>query len=265
MENLVLVEKKENIAIVTLNRPEKHNGLHMPMFDALIKTAKELKKDKSIRAVILQANGPSFCAGLDFASVGKAPASAIPKFLKWPWQKTNTFQKVAWIWRELPMPVIAAIHGNCFGGGIQIALAADFRFCAPKAQLSVMEMKYGLIPDMSGTIPLNEQLPLDKIKDLAMTGRVLSGEEAYDMNLVTWLADDPKEAALEYAQLLASKSPDAIRACKTLFTKNRQSSEIEALSRERLYQVWMFATPNQRVALKAGMKKGKPAFKDRMI
>ncbi len=265
MNSLVVVEKKENIAIVSLNRPEKHNGLNMVMIESLINAAKEIKKDKQIRAVVLQGNGESFCAGLDFGSVAQKPASIVPKFLKWPWQKANDFQRVAYIWRELPMPVIAVIHGNCFGGGIQIALGADFRFASPDSKLSVMEMKWGLIPDMSGTISINEQLPLDIAKDLAMTGRVISGEEAKEINLVTWLDDNPKEAAFEYAKLLASKSPDAIRACKALFSKNRHASESEALRRERLYQMWMFATPNQRKAMKAGMKKEEAEFSERML
>lgn len=265
MAQFVIVEKKDKIAIVTLNRPDKHNGLNMQLLSELIDAGKKLKKDKKVRAVILQGNGPSFCAGLDFGSVTKQPTSILPKFLKWPWQKMNDFQRVGYIWRELPMPVIAAVHGNCFGAGIQIALGADFRFATPDANISVLEMKWGLIPDMSGTIAMGEHLPLDIAKDLAMTGRFISGEEAKAMNLVTWLADDPKAAALEYAELLASKSPDAVRACKQLFTKNKHASDSEALQRERLYQMWMFATPNQKKAMKAGMKKEQAEYADRLF
>ena len=133
---------KNHIAYVTLNRPEKHNGLDEQMFKELVGTAKQIRKLRDIRCVIISGNGPSFCAGLDFNYVAKHPSMVFKFFLKFPWSKDNMFQRVAHIWRDLPMPVISVVHGNCFGAGMQIILASDFRIATPDAQLSIMEMKW---------------------------------------------------------------------------------------------------------------------------
>ncbi|GAB3029147.1 crotonase/enoyl-CoA hydratase family protein [Bowmanella dokdonensis] len=217
--NRVLLEKQGAIAIVTLNRPDKHNGLDEAMFVQLLDTAKRLKKDRSVRCVILQGAGPSFCAGLDFASVSKKPSMIVRFFLKLPWSKDNRFQRLAHCWRDLPMPVIAVVHGNCFGGGMQIALGCDYRIAAPDAKLSIMEIKWGIIPDMSGTVTLSRLTRVDIAQELTMTGRIFSGSDGAEYGLVSKLSDQPLQAAMELATTISQKSPDAIAAAKALFKK----------------------------------------------
>ncbi len=140
----------EGVARVQLSRPDKLNALTLDMLDDLVATARRLRADRSLRAVILSGAGDSFCAGLDFATVLKTPRAVAAAFVPRPWLGTNTFQEACWAWRRLPVPVVAAVHGHCFGGGVQIALGADFRFATPDAKWSVLESKWGLIPDMSG-------------------------------------------------------------------------------------------------------------------
>lgn len=261
----VLLKIEENIAYVTLNRPEKHNGLDQRMIVALISAAKTIRKDPAIRCVILQGNGPSFCAGLDFSYVAKNP-SMVPKyFSKLPWKKDNTFQRVAHIWRDLPIPVIAAVHGNCFGGGMQIVLACDYRIATPEAQLSILEMKWGLIPDMSGMVTLSRLTRVDIAQELTMTGRFFSGTEGKDYGLISQLSEHPGQEATNLAHVICEKSPDAIAATKYLFKKTWKKDTRLALFWERVTQLRLFAGKNQRIAMANGLKKdGEPTpFKTR--
>jgi enoyl-CoA hydratase/carnithine racemase len=263
MTDRVILEIDGAIATVTLNRPDKHNGLDLPMFHALVDTAKSLKKRKDIRAVILRGEGPSFCAGLDV----KSAFSSLPKFAKdfatFGIKRRNIFQEVSLCWRDLPVPVIAVIHGACYGGGTQIALGADIRIAAPDAQLSIMEMKWGLVPDMAGTVTLRELMPIDQAKLLTMTARVLSGTEALAYNLVTQVAEFPLATARALAEELAGKSPDAIALGKALYQHNWLSGENGALKRERAYQFKLLNSRNQRIAVKANQEKKAPEFKPR--
>lgn len=265
MTDRVLLEIDGAIAIVTLNRPDKHNGLDLPMFHAIVNVAKSLRKRSDIRAVILRGEGPSFCAGLDV----KAAFSSLPKFAKdfatFGIKRRNIFQEVGLCWRELPMPVIAAIHGACFGGGMQIALGADFRIAAPDARLSIMEVKWGLIPDMSGTVTLRELMPIDQAKLLTMTGRTLSGTEALGYNLVTEVAEFPLATARALAEELAGKSPDALSLGKTLYQRNWLAGENAALKLERRYQFKLLNSRNQRIAVKANTASQAPEFKPRQF
>lgn len=261
----VLFQIENNVARVILNRPEKHNGLDFQFFKDLRLAAKAIRKNRSVRVVVLSGNGPSFCSGLDFASVGRHPFRIFFFFLRMPWRITNAFQEVIWIWRKLRVPVVAAIHGNCFGGGLQLALAADVRFVAPDAKLSVMEIRWGLIPDMTGTVLLTELLPLDIAKDLLFTGRQVLGTEAKELGLATYLCSDPLSDALRYAEELVKKSPDALGAGKLLLQKNRRSRVGCAFLRERLYQLWMGITPNQRIAMRANFQKSSPQFRNRLF
>jgi enoyl-CoA hydratase/carnithine racemase len=259
----VLFEVKDHIAYVSLNRPEKHNGLDLPLFRQLIDTAKKIKKNKDIRAVILSGEGPSFCAGLDFKAVSKTP-SMIPKlFLKLPWAQWNDFQKVALIWRNIPVPVITAIHGNCFGGGLQIALGSDYRIARADSKLSVMEIKWGLIPDMSGTVTLTTLTRYDIAQELTMTGRVFSGEEAHEYGIVSKLSDDPMADAKQLAESIAEKSPDAIAATKFLFRKTWKADPLVALLWERWTQMRLLGRKNQRTALKNGLSGKSNPFSNR--
>lgn len=248
-------EIRDHIAYVTLNRPEKHNGLDMPMFKEMVATAKKIRKDRSIRAVILSGKGESFCAGLDFKTVTKDPMAMPKLFLKWPWKQANLAQEIAYCWARLPIPVICAIHGNCFGGGIQIALACDYRFAKADASFSIMEMKWGLIPDMSGMVKLSRLTREDIAKELTMTGRQFSGQEAFDYGLVSQLSEEPLHAAEALAQDIAAKSPDAIAAAKHLINKTWKADVSKALRLERWVQMRLLGRKNQQIAMKNGLAK----------
>lgn len=250
-------EVKDHIAYVWLNRPEKLNGLDMPMFKAMINTAKDIRKNRKVRAVILAAKGPSFCAGLDFSAVNKDPSMIAKLFLKLPWTKQNLAQKIAHVWRDLPVPVICAIHGNCFGGGMQIALACDYRIATPDANLSIMEMKWGLIPDMSGMVALSRLTRVDIAQELIMTGRQFSADEGISFGLLSKLADDPVREAQQLAEQVARQSPDAVAASKYLLKKTWKADTWKALRWERWVQARVLGRKNQQIAMKNGMAKGK--------
>lgn len=253
----VQLDIRDNIAYVSLNRPDKHNGLDEDMLTSLIRTARCIRKDNSIRCVILRGNGPSFCAGLDFGYVAKHP-SMIPRFfMKWPWSKANTFQRVAHIWRELSIPVIALVHGNCFGGGMQIILACDYRIADPEATLSILEMKWGLIPDMSGMVTLSRLTRVDIAQELTMTGRFFSAREGAEYGIISKVSEAPLAEAEKLAREICEKSPDAIAATKFLFKKTWKKDTRLALLWERLTQLRLFACRNQRIAMYNGLNKDK--------
>jgi enoyl-CoA hydratase/carnithine racemase len=260
MTELVTCEVIDQIARVRLNRPGKLNALTLDTLAQLADTAKSLRRDRSVRAVVLSGNGDSFCAGLDFATVLAQPSRVARAFIPMPWRGTNLFQESCWAWRRLPVPVIAAVHGSCFGGGLQIALAADFRFASPDSQWSVMEARWGLIPDMGGIQSLKELLGIDAAKRLAMTGQVLSGEEAARLGLVTELAGDPVAAASGLAEELAGRSPDALAAAKRLFDRTWTASARATFARERAEQLFLLATANTRAARRAAFQRAAPVF-----
>ncbi|TNC92744.1 crotonase/enoyl-CoA hydratase family protein [Thalassolituus sp.] len=249
----ITCEIRDNIAWVRLNRPEKLNGLDMAMFEQMVKTARTLRRNRSVRAVILSGNGDSFCAGLDFKAVSKNPKMIPRVFLKWPWTKQNLAQEIAHCWRDLPVPVICAIHGNCFGGGMQIALASDYRIARADANLCIMEMKWGLIPDMSGMVTLSRLTRVDIAQELTMTARQFSAQEGYEYGLISRLADDPLAEAEALARDIATKSPDAIAATKYLFKKSWKADTWKALRWERWVQARLLGRKNQRIAMKNGL------------
>ena len=191
----VTCEITDGVAEVRLNRPDKLNALTLPILQDLATTAHTLRKDKNLRAVVIAGEGDAFCAGLDFASVMKSPAGIAKAFVPLPWRGTNLFQEACWAWRRLPVPVIAAVHGHCLGGGLQIALAADFRIATPDSRWSVLEGKWGLIPDMSGIRSLSELIGIDQAKLLTMTAEVFDGSRAKELGLVTKLDNDPLAGA----------------------------------------------------------------------
>lgn len=265
MDERVRLEVREHIAYVTMNRPDKMNGLDFPMFDALVATAKRIRADRSIRVVILRGEGRGFCAGLDFGAVLNERPKMMRSFFKWGVKKTNLYQEAGWCWRELPVPVIAVVHGVCFGGGLQIALGADFRIATPDAQLSVMEAKWGLIPDMSGSVSLRELLPMDLAKRLTMTAEVFDGRKALEYGLVTEVADDPLPVAEALARELALRSPDAIAATKQLFHRSWTAGERWAFRIESALQLRLLLGANHREALRAGRAKQAPRFRERTL
>lgn len=256
----VRVEVRNEVAYVTLARADKHNGLDWDMFIGLIDAARSLRKRRTLRAVILQGEGPSFCSGLDVSSFFGKPGKALRIFLKYGVRATNIAQEASWCWRRLPVPVIAVLHGRCYGGGLQIALAADFRYATPDCEMSVMEVKWGLVPDMTGTVTLRELLPIDKAKELAMTGRVLSAAEAKSLNLVTGVADYPLVAAEALIAQIRTRSPDAVAGVKALFQQTWNSSVNKAFAVESRVQLRMFMSRNQRIAARANLKKQAPEY-----
>lgn len=261
--SLVTCEVSNGIAQVRLNRPDKLNALTLDLLRELRATARELRRDKTLRAVVIAGEGDAFCAGLDFAKVMKDPGGVAKAFIPSPLRGTNLFQEAPWSLRRIPVPVIAAVHGHCLGGGIQIALAADFRFASPDANFSVLEGKWGLIPDMSGVQALKELVGIDQAKKLTMTAEMFSGKEAKELGLVTELDSDPIAAATAFAEQLAEKSPDALAAGKRLFNESWDASPRRTFSKERMEQLPLLFAANTKIMREAAMKKVPPAFKPR--
>jgi enoyl-CoA hydratase/carnithine racemase len=250
------------VATVRLSRPDKLNALDEAMFEGVIRAGEQIMSDKSVRAVVLHGEGRAFSAGLDFASFLGKPDLMQKLLARGDKSPANMAQRVAWIWQEVHVPVIAAVHGVAFGGGLQIALGADIRYVAPDAQLSVLEIKWGLIPDMSITQTLTRLVPLDVAKELTFTGRIVSGTEAVELGLATRVSEDPLADALETAKLIATKSPHAIRAGKTLLNDAPMMSRADALKLETALQVSLMGSTNQVEAVQANMAKRDPEFKD---
>ncbi len=266
MSDRVIVSTQDGIADVRLNRADKMNALDPLMFEALVETARHLASDRSLRAVVLSGEGRAFCAGLDFGSFmgmtggGDRPGPSL--IARSEGDVGNYAQQAALVWTAVPVPVIAAVHGVAFGGGLQIALGADIRFVTPDAKLSVMEIKWGLIPDMSGTQTLRRLVRLDVAKELTFTGRVLSGTDAVALGLATRVSEEPQAAAMALAREIAGKSPDAIRAAKRILNESGLVSLAEGLRLEEELQMRLIGTPNQIEAVRANFEKRVPAFRD---
>lgn len=262
MSELVITTIENGIADVRLNRPEKHNGLSTAMFEQITAAGEALKTDKSVRVVVISGNGPSFCSGLDVGGSAIAPGAIAEKMKPVPGSAANFFQKPAWVWKELEIPVIAAIHGATFGGGLQIALAADIRIAHPETRLSVMEVQLGLIPDMTGSVTLLELLPMDIAKELALTGRKVSGIEAQALGLVTRVADDPLAEAMALAKEIVGRNPNATRSIKLMLEANVLAKPAEALAREAELQLKIIGSKNHMEAMMARMQKRDAKFDD---
>lgn len=262
MTQRVEIEIDGHIADVRLNRPDKHNALDMDMFEALSRAGERLAEEKSVRAVVLSGSGENFCAGIDMAmfstDVDFSTALATPLAPS----PANLFQRAAYAWRELPMPVICAIHGVAFGGGFQIAMGADIRYAAPDARLSIMEIKWGLVPDMALSTTLRDILPVDKVKELTFSGAIFDGLEAQQLGIVTAVHDDPLEAAHGAANNIAAKSPDAIRAAKRLINEGWRLSEPDSLALEAELQGRIIGGENQMESVRANLENRAPEFKD---
>jgi enoyl-CoA hydratase/carnithine racemase len=263
----------QGVADVRLNRPDKRNALDGAMFAGLRDAGESLKADARVRVVVLSGEGESFCAGLDFSSFqsmagggergGGADRAAddAPSNLT-PGGITHLGQQVAWVWQELAVPVIAAVHGHALGGGIQIALGADIRIVAPDAKLSVLEIRWGLLPDMTGLQMLPRLVGLDIAKELAFTGRMVSGTEAKELGLATHVADDPRAAALELAAEIAGKNPAAVRASKALLNAAGTRPLAESFREETRLMKQVIGSPNQIEAVTAYFEKRPPNFTD---
>jgi enoyl-CoA hydratase/carnithine racemase len=265
-EPRVITEIEGPVARVWLNRPDKLNGLDLDLIEQLASAARSLRANPSVRVVVIEGKGESFCAGLDFAAAAKESKLRIVKLaLPNPFRGTNGFQECFWAWRDLPVPVIAVTRGHVFGGGIQLALACDFRFTTPDCRWSVLEAKWGLIPDMSGTISLVELVGADVAKRLTMTGEIISGEQAHAYGLATGVDAHPEKLAQELIDAIIARSPDSVAASKRLLNQVRWGSVRSALGRERRFQLAMFRTKNASAARKAGMKGEAPTFGPRVF
>ncbi|WP_424627136.1 crotonase/enoyl-CoA hydratase family protein [Bradyrhizobium sp. SYSU BS000235] len=263
MNDRVTVSMSGGVADVRLVRADKMNALDAAMFEALVDTADHLKGEKGLRAVVLSGEGRAFCAGLDmgrFAAMGEGKSDLRDLAARTHGQ-TNHSQQAVWGWRQLPVPVIAAVHGVAFGGGFQLALGADMRYLAPDARMSIMEIKWGLVPDMAGTPILSRLVRDDILRDLAFTGRIFSAQEAMSYGLATRICDDPRAVALEAAREIADKSPDAIRAIKRMLN-NLSIDPGPALLAESVEQMKLLGSANQREAVRANIEKRAPRFSD---
>ena len=264
MSERVTVSISDHVATVMLNRAEKRNAVDTAMFESLFGTAESLASDRSVRAVVLHGDGPDFCAGVDISAfAGEGIGASIgERMMPRTESGANFFQSAATCWRDLPVPVIAALQGSAFGAGFQIAMGADIRYAAADTRMSIMEIKWGIIPDMGITATLPGILPEDKARELAYTGRIVAADEARALNLVTDVCDDPLAKALAIAGEIASKSPDAIRSIKKLIGDSWRGNVAAALALEAKLQMTVMAGDNQKEAAAANIEKRPPVFKD---
>ena len=258
----VTTEIKDHIAHVTLTRGDKMNGVDMEMAEALVAAGRALEADARILAVVLSGEGRAFCAGLDVQSfallaAGDPEARIMPR----EYGNTNLFQELVMVWRRIPVPVIAALHGVVYGAGFQLALGADIRICHPETQLAVMEMKWGLVPDMGGMVLLPKLTRSDVIRRLTYTAEPVTAAEALGWGLVSELSDTPLEAAQALAAVIAQKSPTAIRAAKQLIELAESGAEEDAvLLAESCAQADLIGKPEQIEVIAANMQKRAPDF-----
>src|SRR3954469_7485526 len=269
MEQRVSVSMADGVADVRMVRADKMNALDAAMFEALVAASDRLSREPGLRAVVLSGEGRAFCAGLDmdrFAAMrtdgGNGIAGGEKRDLVARTHGLVNFPQAAvWGWRQLPVPVIAAIQGVAFGGGFQLALGADMRLLAPDARMSIMEIKWGLVPDMAGTPILATLVRDDILRELTYTGRIFSAQEALSYGLATRICDDPRAAAFEVAREIAGKSPDAIRAAKRMLN-NLSVDPGPALLAESVEQQKLLGSANQTEAVRANMEKRAARYVD---
>ncbi|HPG25427.1 MAG: crotonase/enoyl-CoA hydratase family protein [Spirochaetaceae bacterium] len=267
MSDIVTCEVRDHVADVRLNRPDKMNAVNHEMWQALGGIGEVLAAESGVRAVVLSGNGRAFCSGLDMASFqamsGGGPGAPGGQALDAGRDRPeNFFQRAALVWKRIPVPVIAALHGVAYGAGAQIALGADIRFAAPDLRLSILEIKWGLIPDVGITQTLRNLVPLDVAKELTFTGRVLDAEAARALGLVTHVVEDAHAGAMALAREIAGKSPDAIRAGKRLLDEAWHADERTGLALEAALQRTLIGSPNQVESIRANFEKRAPDFAD---
>lgn len=264
MNDRVTIAIQDGIAEVTLNRPDKLNAFDTAMFAAVSAAGERLREEPGLRAVILTGAGRGFCAGLDTGMLMEfaRDLNALRAEIVTPpeGRAANRFQHPCTVWADLPVPVIAALHGVCFGAGMQLALGADLRIAAPDTQLSIMETRWGLIPDMGLTKLLPGVMRADQALELILTARVIAATEAQSLGLITRLADDPLETARETARAIAARSPEAIRGAKALVRAAWPGGDAHLALEARL-QAAIIGSPNQIEAVMAGMQKRAPTFR----
>ncbi len=271
MNDRVAITIADGVADVRMVRVDKMNALDNAMFEALVGAGERLKTEKGVRAVVLSGEGRAFCAGLDMGNFGRMAegpraqstvAGSDDGLGGRTHGPANRAQYACWVWRDLPVPVIAAVHGVAFGGGFQVALGADMRFVAPDTRMAVMEIKWGLVPDMAGTQLMRHLAREDIVRELTYTGRIFSGEEAFQYGFATRVCADPRAEALATAREIAGKNPDAIRAAKRILNDAVLVDPKTGLTQESVEQGKLIGSPNQVEAVLANLQKRAPAFVD---
>ena len=269
-EERVTIQIEDGVADVRFNRPDKMNALDDAQFAGILAAGERLKTEKGLRAVVLSGEGKAFCAGLDMGNFGKmadgsrkqGESSAGGDLSDRSHGDANRAQYAAMVWRDVPVPVIAAVHGVAFGGGFQIMLGADIRYTAPDTRLSVMEAKWGLVPDMAGFVLMRHLAREDVIRELTYTARIFSGEEAFQYGFATRVCADPRAEAFKTAREIAGKNPDAMRADKRIFRIAAQGTPLEVLKAETAEQIKLIGSPNQVEAVMSNLQKRAANFKD---
>ncbi len=268
MSDRITVSKSGGVADVRLVRAEKMNALDDAMFSALIDTADQLAADASVRCIVISGEGRAFCAGLDMGNFSKMAegSGGSPSGRKPLAERThgdaNRAQQAVWGWHTLPVPVIAAAHGVALGGGFQVLLGSDIRIVHPDTKLSIMEIKWGLVPDMAGTPLMRNLCRDDRLRELTYTGRIFSGRDALEYGFATEVSETPHDRAMELAKLIASKNPDAIRANKQIFNKLPTMTDAEALLQESVLQDQIIGSKNQTEAVMSEMQKRPGVYDD---
>jgi enoyl-CoA hydratase/carnithine racemase len=262
MTDRISVDLANGVADVRLARADKMNALDPAMFDAVLAVLARLGQERGLRAVVLSGEGRAFCAGLDMDSFAAMKQDGMGDIEARTHGTSNRFQYIVLGWRELAVPVIAAVHGVAFGGGFQLALGADVRYVAADTRMSIMEVKWGLVPDMGGTVLMRRLAREDVIRELTYSGRIFSAEEARAYGFATRLCADPRAEALALARQMAEKNPDAIRATKRLFNFAAGADEAACLLAESREQARLIGSANQAEAVMANLEQRAPQFAD---
>jgi enoyl-CoA hydratase/carnithine racemase len=266
MSDAVVLEIHNGVADLRLNRPDKMNAVDEGIMTGLHQALVTIREDKGVRVVVLSGNGKAFCSGLDFSNFGDMLSgdlnadSVADAYDDLSAAGANYAQQIAWGWQELPIPVIAAIHGAAMGGGLNIALGADIRIAHPQTKMGFVEITFGLLPDMSATQSMRRLAALDRIKELVFTGRKFSGADALEYGLVTELSEDPLSDALAMAAVIASRNPDAVRKAKQMLNNSALVSVREGLIEESDCSRQMMGTANQLEAVMSTFEKREPGF-----
>lgn len=270
MSDRVVVSISDGIADVRLNRPDKRNALDREQFASIAEAGERLKTEPGVRVVVLSGEGESFCAGLDFSIFGEMAGgrgTGADRDRGNPGGMSNgaithLAQQICWVWQELPMPVIAALHGHALGGGLQLALGADIRIAHPDTKLSVRELHWGITPDMTGTFMLTRLVRNDIARELTYTARVFDAREGHELGLVTRLSDQPYDDATALAREIAARNPDGVRGVKRLFNRMFTDGAAEQFADERRVIGSLIGSRNQVEAVTANIEGRPPVFAD---
>lgn len=249
MTSHIRLDIAQGVAQVRLDRPDKRNALSFRMISELLQVGRQLGKDRTVRAVVLSGEGEAFCSGIDLHDL-RDPANRVKALWELSRPGPNLFQQVFLVWRELPVPVLALLHGHCYGAGMQLALGADFRIATPDSQLAIMEARWGLVPDMGASVTLRQLVGLDVAKELMMTARVVSGVQAGELGLVSHVAGDPVAKATEIIGEILERSPDAVTAAKRLCNAMATDSPASTIGLEKRLQLRLLMGENFKIAAK---------------